>query len=225
MMKPNVARIALVLLTAGAATAAAYGGWATITVENLPDNLVAGQPYNLTFSVRQHGHDLLGDLSPRVELRSGERDLVARAVATNKKGFYTATLNVPAAGDWSATIQSGFGKSRLDLMPMIALDAGARRAVTYNAHDQGQRLFVAKGCMSCHEHARVQNSGIYQVGPSLTTARFEHTYLRKFLKDPSIKPATTQERMPNLNLSDRDVEALVAFLNDSRPVRAASGGR
>ena len=35
--------------------AAALGGWATISVEDLPDYLVAGQPARLTFTVRQHG--------------------------------------------------------------------------------------------------------------------------------------------------------------------------
>ena len=63
--------IAAVLLAAFFGLGAHYGGWAVTTVENLPDQLVAGTPYNLTFSVKQHGVDLMADLSPYVELKSG----------------------------------------------------------------------------------------------------------------------------------------------------------
>src|SRR5260370_1060021 len=59
---------ALVLL---AAIAALFGGWAVITVEDLPDYLVAGQPVSLTFTVRQHGVRPLEAVAPTVEARSG----------------------------------------------------------------------------------------------------------------------------------------------------------
>ncbi len=221
-MRRSVMRTGLVLLAAVVVMAAAYGGWAVVTVENLPDELVVSQPYNLTFSVRQHGVDLLELSNPRIELRSDKDKLVARAVPTNKKGFYTATVNVPSAGDWDATIHTSFGDSKLDLMPMTAVAAGARNVVRFTQAQRGERLFVAKGCVSCHEHASVKNSGKYDVGPELTAARFSAGYLRKFLRDPSIKPATTDARMPNLNLSDADIEALIAFLNGAAPVKATA---
>lgn len=224
-MNRKIGSAVLVVAVAGS-LAAVYGGWATITVENLPDNLVAGTPYNLTFSVRQHGVNLLSDLTPHIALKSGKHETIARAVPTNRAGYYTATLNVAQSGEWSADIQSGFGKSHLELMPITALDAGARRTVSFSQPERGQRLFVAKGCVTCHENARVAGSGIYKVGPALTDKRFEPNYLRKFLADPSIKPPTAQERMPDLNLSDAEIAALVAFLNGETPARAAaSGGR
>jgi cytochrome c551/c552 len=200
----------LVALVSG--VAAHYGGWATVTVENLPDQLLAGTPYNLTFSVRQHGVDLLGELTPYVQLKSGDTELTARAAATNKRGYYTATLNVPKAGNWSADIQTSFGKSHLQLMPITAQTSGAR-AVSFTPVERGQRLFVAKGCVSCHQHAKVEDSGTYKVGPELTDKRFAAAYLRDFLADPSIKPPTKNERMPNLNLNDREISALIAFIN------------
>ena len=43
----------------------------------------------------------------------------------------------------------------------------------------------------------------------LTGKRFQPDYLRKFLADPSIKPA----EMPNLKLKEDEIEALAAFLN------------
>ncbi len=201
--------------------AANYGGWATVTVENLPDQLTAGQPYNLTFSIRQHGVDLLGDLTPYVQLKSGNAEFTARAVATNKRGFYTATLNVPKPGDWSANIQTSFGKSHLKLLPIAAIANGAKSSVSYSQPERGHRLFVAKGCVSCHQHTRVEESGTYKAGPDLTDTRFAVAYLREFLADPSIKAPTTQARMPKLNLNDREITALVAFINSEANVRTA----
>lgn len=221
-MKRSVMRTGLVLLAAAAVMAAAYGGWAVVTVENLPDELIASRPYNLTFSIRQHGVDLMEVSNPRIELRSDKEKLVARAVPTNKKGYYTATVNVPTAGDWDATIHTSFGDSKLDLMPMTAVAPGARHAVQYTAAGRGERLFVAKGCVVCHEHAAVKGSGKYDIGPSLTTARFDAGYLRKFLRNPSSKPPTRDARMPNLNLSDADIESLVAFINGTAPIKATA---
>ncbi|HEY8509835.1 MAG TPA: cytochrome c, partial [Steroidobacteraceae bacterium] len=174
--------------------------------------------------IRQHGVELLTDLTPYVELKNGQTELTARAVETNRPGYYTATLNVPKSGDWAATIQTSFGKSRLKLMPIAALDPGSRRMVSFTAQQRGERLFVAKGCMSCHEHAQVPESGEYKVGPVLTKRRFEQGYLRRFLADPSIKPPTVDARMPNLGLSEADIASLVAFLNGDPDMRAASGG-
>lgn len=213
----RVATLSAALVTG---IAAFYGGWATVTIENLPDQLTVGQPYNLTFSIRQHGDRLIEDLSPRVELQSGKRDVVARAVATNRPGYYTATVNVPTPGEWQATVQTNFGKSHLELMPITAVRRGAR-AVSLTEPERGQRLFVAKGCASCHQHARVARSGTFNVGPDLTTRRFTGDYLNKFLDDPSIKPPTTEARMPDLNLQPREIAALSAFLMESAARAAA----
>jgi hypothetical protein len=61
-------------------------------------------------------------------------------------------------------------------------------------------------------------------GPDLTDKRFAKEYLTRFLADPSIKPVPeevcSKDRsycgspyaMPNLNLKDVEIEALVAFI-------------
>lgn len=81
----------------------------------------------------------------------------------------------------------------------------------------GKALFAAKGCVQCHHHAAVSGSGQFAGGygaegaPDLTNRRFDPTYLRRWLKNPSaVKPNTA---MPTLGLSDDEIEALVAFLN------------
>lgn len=214
--------IATVLVAAFLGIAAHYGGWAVTTVENLPDQLVAGTPYNLTFAVRQHGVEPLTDLSPYVELKSGRHELVARAVPTNKPGFYTATLNVPAAGEWSATIQTSFGRSHIKLLPIVAVARGAQAAVSYTQPQRGQRLFAAKGCVVCHQHAQVDGAGMIDFGPDLTEKRFNRGYLQQFLADPSIKPPAGNKRMPNMNLNEREIAALVAFINGETGTRAST---
>ena len=209
------------LLLATVSTAATWhGGWASITVENLPDQLTVGAPYNMTFSIRQHGHDLLSDLNPYLELTSKSGQTKVRAVATNKPGFYTATLNVPEAGEWSINIESSFGRSHQELMPIAAVKSGAR-AVSFSAAERGQRLFVAKGCTVCHTHAKTEAYGKGQAGPVLTDKRFANEYLREFLANPKIKPPTTNVRMPDLDLSDSEISALASFINAEPPVRTA----
>jgi len=194
--------------------AAAFGGWATITVETLPDYLIAGQPTNLTFSLRQHGMQLLTDRSPTVEARSDDGEFTARAVQTNKPGYYTATLTPPKTGNWTVTIKSGFGNSNVTLMPIAAVSSAGRTPVVLSDTERGQRLFVAKGCVTCHVHNSVLGSGKVQVGPNVTNRGLDKNYLAKFLDNPSIKTSwTTEARMPDLDLNQREIAALVAFLN------------
>ena len=77
---------------------AAFGGWAAITVENVPDYVVARQPLDLSFMVRQHGVRPLSGLSPTVEAKSGSRQLTVAAVPGSETGQYTASLTVPEPG-------------------------------------------------------------------------------------------------------------------------------
>lgn len=92
----------------------------------------------------------------------------------------------------------------------------------------GRALFQAKGCTSCHRHdglniARVAfyatadlDLGTVMGAPDLTHYRPDPTFVRQWLRDPSaVRPET---EMPNLRLSDEEIEALLAFLqtNDEK---------
>jgi cytochrome c peroxidase len=98
----------------------------------------------------------------------------------------------------------------------------ARSATALSAADRGLRLFVAKGCATCHVHPDVTGSGEVKVGPDLTGRRFEADYLRRFLAEPSI--ATTRGpdgfEMPDLNLAPQEIAALTAFINGTRAASA-----
>ncbi len=73
----------------------------------------------------------------------------------------------------------------------------------------GKALFVAKGCASCHAHSAF-GSATESIGPVLSNYTVDAPYVRRWLHDPqAIKPTT---QMPNLNLSDEEITALIAFL-------------
>lgn len=192
------------------------GGWATITVEDLPDYVVARQPLDLAFTIRAHGMAPLEDLKPVVEASAGKVRTTFDAVPQSAPGRYAVRLSVPEPGDWTVTIHSRFGPSQVTLLPLRAVGAGALAPPAYTPAERGHRLFVAKGCVTCHVHGEVKGSGVAKVGPDLTTSRFTADYLARFLADPTIKPPTTQFRMPNLGLKPNETRALIAFLNAER---------
>src|SRR5207247_4463218 len=66
--------------------AAAIGGWAVITVEQLPNYVTAGQPVTLMFTVRQHGVTRLSGLKPSIEARSGDVTTTAAACDGRETG-------------------------------------------------------------------------------------------------------------------------------------------
>ena len=63
--------VALLVGVVVCTAAFAFGGWAVVTVEDVPEHLVAGESVPLSFVVRQHGETRLSGLSPSVTLRSG----------------------------------------------------------------------------------------------------------------------------------------------------------
>src|SRR5690349_3903507 len=191
----------------------AFGGWAVITVQDLPQSAVARQPVTLTFMVRQHGVTLLSRLEPRVEAEAGGATSAAVGQPTGVEGQYTARLVLPQAGDWRVTIHSGFMNSQVTLLPLTVIEPGATPPPPVLGSARGQALFVAKGCVTCHLHRDVEGSGRVAVGPELTGRRWPAEYLQRFLKDPSIGPVYGDARMPNLDLKDAEVTALIAFLN------------
>jgi hypothetical protein len=190
------------------AIAAYAGGWAAITLEDLPDYVVAQQPLNLTFTVRQHGVTRLNGLKPRVDATAGRLEATVAAAAGPEAGQYTATLTLPQAGDWTITIHSGFHSSSTTLMPLKVIEPGSRPPRALPAAERGRRLFVAKGCATCH---------LAGVGPELTGRRYPAEYLGQFLANPAIAPRRSRAaEMPNLNLKPPEIAALVAFINTER---------
>jgi mono/diheme cytochrome c family protein len=185
-----------------------YGGWAVITVDDLPDYAVAGKPMTLSFVVRQHGYTRLPDLKGSVEAKlDGAPSVSVRAVAGKEAGDYHADLTLPKAGDWTITINSGFMESKTTLLPIRAIDQRDRAPATIASAERGKQLYIAKGCVTCHNQIKV--------GPDLSVKRFDAKYLALFLADPTktVVVAGSNQRMPNLDLKQPEISALVAYVN------------
>ena len=196
--------------------AALVGGWAAITVEQLPDYVAAGQPDTLTFTVRQHGVTRLTGLRPSIEARSGDVTTTALAAPGRETGQYVSTFTLPRAGEWTITIHSGFLNSHVTLLPLQAIAPGATTPLALPERERGRRLFVAKGCVTCHIHGDVAGSGVVAVGPELTDRRLPADYLKQFLANPAIAPQSGPARMPNLGLEPQEIAALAEFLTAER---------
>jgi len=215
----------LKLATALIAGLAAMGGWAVVTVKDLPEYFVAGRQYTLEFQVRQHGRTLLNGLHPQLAMHSGQRDFGSVAALPKRQadGTYTVTFTVPSADRLSLTIQSGFGNSELHLYPVAVVAAGASRPPMALA-ERGQALFVAKGCNTCHANSdlssRPDNSEI-TVGPALGGRHLPTQLVIEKVKHPK------SEIMPDLGLTDAEAAAIAAFVSGERTTTAsgASGGR
>jgi len=203
----------LIVLFTGAAVGA--GGWAVVTLETLPDHGLTAQPMVLDFTIRQHGVAPLEGLRPRVEARSGGREVTVPAASGSRPGRYSAALTLPSPGDWTVTIHTGFGANRSVLLPIEVVDKAPARPVT--EPDRGKRLFVAKGCASCHLHREVAATVLADVGPDLTNRRYQLDYLKRYLANPAIMASRTADsKMPNLGLKPAEIGALAAFINAER---------
>lgn len=195
------------------------GGWAVVTVEDLPDYAVAGRELPLRFAVRQHGKTMLTGLKPMVELRSNSAAIRFSAVAEKEAGRYSATVVIPRAGDWTISINSGFMESRLTLLPLSTIEPGAV-APTIEDPVRGKRLFVAKGCITCHLHGEVKAGQHVAMGLDLTDRRYPVEAIRRILAPTG--PAVASREMPDLQLQPGEVSALIAFINAGRGATAAS---
>ncbi len=83
------------------------GGWAVITLDELPSNLVAGEPFTVGFTVLQHGKTPMTDLYPKITATlNKEQELVMDAEPEGKPGHYVATMTLPKEGEWQWSIQA-----------------------------------------------------------------------------------------------------------------------
>ena len=190
------------------------GGWAVVTLKDVPEYMVAGKPVSLTYAVRQHGVHLTPGLSGWIEARDA-RGAVVKTLSTpaSDTGYYLAKLALPTAGDWTLTVHSGFIESKSAPVAMRVVASGDQVARLADA-ERGRLLFAAKGCASCHTHTGVTNPAGMGFAPDLSTPRLAASYLKTFLADPSIKtPSRPGLVMPNLQLTHSEIGALVAFLS------------
>src|SRR3989442_8200573 len=83
--------------------AANVGGWAAITVEDLPDQVVAPQPVSLAFTVRQHGVKPLNGLKAKVAPTAGGLEASPAATAGRETWQSNPPRTLPHARQLTTT--------------------------------------------------------------------------------------------------------------------------
>jgi cytochrome c2 len=101
-MKKVIAILTVLLLEALMILPALAGGWAVVTLETLPTDVVAETPFMVEFTVRQHGESLTGGLTPQITAVHPEtgQSITIQAEAGSQDGHYAATISLPTAGRW-----------------------------------------------------------------------------------------------------------------------------
>ena len=207
-----------------AATPTAFGGWAVVTLEDVPEYLEVGKPTTLSFMIRQHGRTILYDRSPTVTVRQANggflSGLIKRrrvaAVQGPRAGVYQATITPSDPGEVSVTIDTDLFRWKVELLPFRVV-AADDPPPPLSPHGRGLQLFAAKGCATCHAKQTPELVGwqLIQVGPDLTNRSYPADWLAQKLADPArYRAATTYDiAMPNLALDKAEIDALVAFIN------------
>jgi cytochrome c2 len=84
------------------------GGWAVVTLDELPQGVAAGKPTQIGFMVRQHGVTPMGGLAPKIRLWQSARSEAVEVVADPQgaPGHYVATITLLRAGTWEWSIDA-----------------------------------------------------------------------------------------------------------------------
>ena len=123
-MKRTMLAIGLALALALFAVPVFAGGWAVVTLDELPGSVAAGEPLEIGFMVRQHGRTPLDGLTPIITARvDGKgKPVTVFAEEDGEVGHYTATLVLPTEGQWTWEIEA-FGMPQS--MPALTVTAAA----------------------------------------------------------------------------------------------------
>lgn len=100
------------------------GGWATVTLSELPTEVVAERPFTIEFSIRGHGQTLIAgtDATVTAVQEASSTRVNVEAEDSTEEGFYTATLTLPESGNWYWEI-SVWGLSH-PMPPLLVNKAG-----------------------------------------------------------------------------------------------------
>ena len=137
------------------------GGWAVVTVDTLPESVVAATPVRLSFTVRQHGQTLVDGLQPKVTAVA-DKDQVCQCPASRTVRDDRCDVDVPTPGRLGH-----HGRQRLrreQPADAAALARRRRREPRRHAADRrGTGTPAVRGQRVCHlpsEQSRVGNTSL-----------------------------------------------------------------
>lgn len=123
--------LAAVVVLLALVPVALAGGWATITIDEMPGQLRAGEPWSIDFTVLQHGQTPVHDLGPNIPVEptfvatnaaTGE-EVVAVARPDKEVGRFTLEVTLPSEGEWAWTIYPAPLAGEVQYEPLTVLPA------------------------------------------------------------------------------------------------------
>ncbi len=108
-MRRSMSILSLAILVVVIAAPAWAGGWAVSTFEDAPAEFVAGESYELHYSILQHGTMPVDIDATAVVLTStaGGEALTFAGRPTGDTGRYVVEIAVPAEGSWTWQVTQG----------------------------------------------------------------------------------------------------------------------
>ena len=142
-----VGLVAAVIAVAGFASGASAGGWAVTTLDDTPVP-AAGEPMDVSFTIRQHGVTPVDvdDVAVIVAASDGTAT-VFPATSDGRTGHYVATVTFPEAGPAKWSVRQGwFGEQELGAVtvaPPTGAAAASSGASTANAASSAKAVQTA----------------------------------------------------------------------------------
>ena len=150
----NVGVVAGLLVMTAAATGA--GGWSIVTVDDLPEYLIAGQTTRISYTVRQHGQTLRDDLAGSIVARQGGNKVTG--LVANARGVDEEAHVLDHAEDGDVDLLA-HGDALVDVVGGDGLRGGDHdRAGELEALRQGERDVSRPGREVSHEPGVISGS-------------------------------------------------------------------
>ena len=128
------------------------GGWAIVTVDDVPEYLVAGKPTEIGFTVRQHGATPLNGLQARIDGRRWLKHTTAPGKATGGAGHYVLRpTRVPRQSTGWRVLRLGVPKAaRQAARRALATGGEAKVTVSVVARDQQNESSLRQRKLKLH---------------------------------------------------------------------------
>jgi len=150
-----------------------------------------------------------------VRLSSLGIGLLALLVAFRSKSRVAMALTVLCLVVGAVTFLTGSAVPAVEAQSKLSDEAMVPSSISQVEY--GRQLFIAKGCITCHYNSKAASSSEYwtiEMGaPNLSKFSASAEVIAMRLKDPTSVKSDTQ--MPNLNLKEVEIEALIAFINSN----------
>ena len=100
--------IPLLLVLLAVPLAASAGGWALTSFDELPTSFEAGETYELSYTILQHGQSPVDVFSTSVFITDSAGNVTEfEAIRTGSVGHYTVEVTFPEGGTFSWSVSQG----------------------------------------------------------------------------------------------------------------------